>query len=50
MRAVGDALPLAAGSADLVTYARSWHWTDPARSVVEAPRVLARPHGTLALW
>ncbi|WP_328725918.1 class I SAM-dependent methyltransferase [Streptomyces sp. NBC_00259] len=50
VRAVGDALPFATGSADLVTYAQAWHWTDPARSVPEALRVLARPHGALALW
>lgn len=50
VRALGDALPFAGGSADLVTYAQSWHWTDPARSVPEALRVLARPHGALALW
>ncbi|MGW2563824.1 class I SAM-dependent methyltransferase [Streptomyces sp. NPDC001514] len=50
LRAVGDALPLADGTADLLTYAQAWHWTDPARSVPEAFRVLARPHGALALW
>ncbi|MFC5802955.1 class I SAM-dependent methyltransferase [Streptomyces formicae] len=50
LRAAGDALPLADGTADLVTYAQAWHWTDPARSVPEAFRVLARPHGALALW
>ncbi|WP_351231817.1 class I SAM-dependent methyltransferase [Streptomyces sp. NPDC002133] len=50
VRALGDALPLADSTADLVTYAQAWHWTDPARSVPEAFRVLARPHGALALW
>ncbi len=40
VRGDGDALPLAAHSADLITYAQSWHWTDPARSVPEALRVL----------
>ncbi|MFE5856577.1 class I SAM-dependent methyltransferase [Streptomyces sp. NPDC056500] len=45
----GDALPLADGSADLITYAQSWHWTNPARSLPEALRVL-RPGGALALW
>ncbi|MFL4904602.1 class I SAM-dependent methyltransferase [Streptomyces sp. MMS24-I2-30] len=49
VRGEGEALPFAAGSFDVITYAQSWHWTDPARSVPEALRVL-RPHGALALW
>ncbi|MFJ9427457.1 class I SAM-dependent methyltransferase [Streptomyces sp. NPDC101249] len=49
VRGDGNALPFADASADAVTYAQSWHWTDPARAVPEALRVL-RPGGALALW
>lgn len=49
VRADGNRLPFAGGSADLVTYAQSWHWTDPALAAAEARRVL-RPGGALALW
>ncbi|MGX5213518.1 methyltransferase domain-containing protein [Streptomyces violaceus] len=49
VRGTGDDLPLADASLDFVTYAQAWHWTDPARAVPEALRVL-RPGGALALW
>ncbi|MGX1567601.1 class I SAM-dependent methyltransferase [Streptomyces sp. NPDC055506] len=49
IRGTGDDLPLATASLDFVTYAQAWHWTDPARAVPEALRVL-RPGGALALW
>ncbi|MEV6107850.1 class I SAM-dependent methyltransferase [Streptomyces sp. NPDC051940] len=49
VRGDGNALPFAAGTFDLLTYAQAWHWTEPARSVPEALRVL-RDDGALALW
>ncbi|WP_327048490.1 class I SAM-dependent methyltransferase [Microbispora sp. NBC_01189] len=45
----GDDLPFRAGVADLVTYAQSWHWLDPALSVAEAVRV-TRADGAVAGW
>ncbi|CAL9536825.1 putative methyltransferase [Streptomyces sp. enrichment culture] len=49
VRGDGNGLPLADASLDFLTYAQAWHWTDPARAVPEALRVL-RPGGALALW
>ncbi len=49
VRADGNRLPLSCGCLDLLTYAQSWHWTDPDRAVPEALRVL-RPGGALAIW
>ncbi|MER7841453.1 class I SAM-dependent methyltransferase [Streptomyces sp. NPDC096040] len=49
VRGNGNALPLADDTADFLTYAQAWHWTDPAHSVPEVLRVL-RPGGALALW
>ncbi|MFF5483617.1 class I SAM-dependent methyltransferase [Streptomyces sp. NPDC012935] len=49
VRGNGNALPLATASADFLTYAQAWHWTDPSHAVPEALRVL-RPGGALALW
>lgn len=45
----GNSLPFADASADLITYAQSYHWTDRTHSTPEALRVL-RPGGALALW
>ncbi|MCT9091370.1 class I SAM-dependent methyltransferase [Streptomyces sp. ASQP_92] len=49
VRGDGNRLPLATSSADFLTYAQAWHWTDPAEAGPEARRVL-RPGGALALW
>ncbi|MEV0210952.1 class I SAM-dependent methyltransferase [Streptomyces sp. NPDC050788] len=49
VRGNGNALPLATDAVDFLTYAQAWHWTDTARAVPEALRVL-RPGGALALW
>lgn len=49
VRGDGNRLPFATASADLITYAQSWHWTDQALAAPEALRVLC-PGGALALW
>jgi SAM-dependent methyltransferase len=43
-----EAMPLDDASADLVTFAQSWHWVDVALASAEVARVL-RPGGALAL-
>ena len=48
VRGDGNHLPLATASADFITYAQAWHWTDPAKAGPEARRVL-REGGALAL-
>jgi SAM-dependent methyltransferase len=49
VRADGNRLPFAEGSADFITYGQAFHWTTPAESVPEARRVL-RPGGALAVF
>jgi ubiquinone/menaquinone biosynthesis C-methylase UbiE len=46
----GNALPLADGVADLVTYAQSWHWLDPVLSIAEARRVLRARGAIVGCW
>ncbi|WP_051297738.1 class I SAM-dependent methyltransferase [Brevibacterium album] len=38
-----EALPLAEGSASLITVAQAWHWFDPEAASAEFRRVLRRP-------
>ncbi|MEV6796209.1 class I SAM-dependent methyltransferase [Streptomyces sp. NPDC051320] len=49
VRGDGNALPLADASHNLITYAQSWQWTEPARAVPEALRVL-HGDGAVAIW
>jgi len=44
----GEAMPVEDGTADLVTFAQSWHWVDPKVGALEAARIL-RPGGVLGL-
>jgi SAM-dependent methyltransferase len=44
-----NALPLADGSVDFVTFAQAWHWVEPELAVPEVLRVL-RPGGALACF
>ena len=44
----GEAMPLGDDSADVVTFAQSWHWVDVPAASAEVARVL-RPGGVLAL-
>lgn len=48
LEGTGEAVPLEDGSADLVTFAQSWHWVDPTAGALEAARIL-RPGGVLGL-
>lgn len=43
-----EALPLADGAFDAVTYGQVWHWVDPVAAGAEAARVL-RPGGVIGL-
>jgi SAM-dependent methyltransferase len=40
LRGVGEAIPLAAASADAVLISSAWHWLDPERAIPELARVL----------
>ncbi|WP_035847857.1 class I SAM-dependent methyltransferase [Kitasatospora azatica] len=45
----GNELPFHDATADLISYAQAFHWTEPDRSIPEALRVL-RPGGALVLF
>jgi len=47
--AAAEALPVAAGTFDLVVCATAWHWVQPDAAVEQVRRVL-RPGGHVALW
>lgn len=49
VQADGNRMPVRAGSADLVTFAQSWHWFDQRAASAEVARVL-RPGGYWAAW
>lgn len=48
VEAVGERLPFADGSVDVLTYGQSWHWLDERAASVEAARVV-RPGGTIGI-
>ena len=39
----GEAIPLPDASADLVTFAQSWHWVDPQAGVQSPSGVILEP-------
>jgi SAM-dependent methyltransferase len=45
----GALLPVREHSVDVVCFAQSWHWLDPATRITEMHRVL-RPNGRWAAW
>jgi SAM-dependent methyltransferase len=45
----GNQMPIRSGSADLVTFAQSWHWFDHRIAAAEVARVL-KPGGLWAAW
>lgn len=47
--ATGNRMPLRSGTADLTTFAQSWHWFDQRLAAAEVARVL-KPGGYWAAW